>query len=238
MDTLQDTLLVVGLTIHLLLIIAGLRKSNIQLCYSFFVYHAAGFASSVAVTYVIQNAEVKRAFYVIKELGLDAVKIAILLELNTRLFRYYPRVKQTNSLLLKASALVLPLYVWLFPSEAPSWWGAEPLEVHSKINQVLGLVFMAFAGSVLFYRLPIHSRHKFLLLGFLFSQFPLALGYATAAAFGESHRERVSVLNAAFFVLALVIWSKVYWPPYVEAVDPDHSGTRGLGNAHASGAEE
>ncbi len=235
MKDLQNALVVVGLSIHFLIILAGLLKNNIQLCYSFFVYHALGFASSLTMTCFIANQEIGRTFYFIKELGLDAVKIAILLELNARMFKYYARVRQSNFVLFIGIAFLLPLYVLLFHNETPSWWGAIPLEIHSRINQVLCLVFLAFAGSILFYRLHIHPRHKFLLIGFLFSQFPLALGYAAAAAFGESHRQPVSLLNATFFVLALLIWSRVYWPPYAQASDSNRSDAGGLGDPDDSG---
>ena len=211
MDTLQKILLVAGLIVQLLLIFAGLRRGNMRISYLFLVYLCVGFLSSVAVSYLIENHEGRRLFYVVKELLLDAIKIALLLELNLRIFRSYPRVRRSNFFFFIWAGLFLLIYVWLFPLEKQDWWGAIPLDLHSKIMQTTCFIFFVFAGSVLFYRLQIDARHKFLLLGFLFSQFPLALGYALMATFGESARPFLSLLNSGFFVLALFIWTRVYF---------------------------
>jgi hypothetical protein len=65
--------------------------------------------------------------------------------------------------------------------------------------------------SVLYYRIEVATEYKFLLVGYLFSQLPVALGFAYVAIAGEAARDRVSLLNALFFVLAMVIWTRVYW---------------------------
>lgn len=66
------------------------------------------------------------------------------------------------------------------------------------------------AGSILFYRLQIPPAYKYLLLGFLTSQFAVALGFAILATFGEKARVPVSYSNQVFFLLALIIWTRVY----------------------------
>jgi hypothetical protein len=211
MDTLQRILLVGGLIVQLLLILAGLRRENLRISYLFLVYLCVGFLSSIAVSYLIESNEGRRLFYIVKELLLDVIKVGLLVELNRRIFRSYPRVRRSNFFLFVWAGLFLLIYIWLFPPEKPDWWGAIPLDLHSKVMQTTCFIFFVFAGSVLFYRLQIDTRHKYLLLGFLFSQFPLALGYALMATFGEAARPFLSLLNSVFFVLALFIWMKVYF---------------------------
>jgi hypothetical protein len=235
MATIQQFLLGIGLLIQLILLIAGLRKGNIRICYSFFLFLLVAFVSSISVTYLIQSREAKRLFYVAKELGLDCIKIALLIELNALIFRYYPRVKRSNYSFFVLAAVFLLIYIWLVPPEKLDWWGAVPLDLHSKIQQTTCIIFFGFAGAILFYRLQIDPRRKFLLLGFLFSQFPLALGYAAAAAFGEKARPFVSLLNSIFFILALIIWTRVYFGPS-QAVQPIQTATPPLDVPHDSDA--
>ena len=210
MKTLKDGLLVAGLITQLFLILAGLRKRNLQLSYSFFIYLVTSFVSSFTISYLIQDAASSRLFYVVKEFTLDALKTAVLIEFNQRVFRYYPQVKRSNYWFFILAIFGLCLYLWLIPAEKGSWWGTVPLDVHAKIMQANCFLFFVFTGSILFYRLHLDDRHKLLLIGFLFSQFPLALGFAAAVAFGEPARALVSRLNSSFFVIALLIWAKVY----------------------------
>lgn len=211
MQTTQDALLIGGLIVQFVLIVAAFGKGNIQVCYAFFFYLVAGFASTIAVSYFISSPEGKRVFYVGKELLLDIIKIALLLEVNRRVFRFYPRVLRSNRTFFALAAAFLLLYIWLVPPENLSWWGAVPLDFHSKIMQTYCFIFFVFVGSILYYRLHIEPRYKFLLLGFVLSQFPLALGFAVAATFGEKARGAMSLLNSTFFVLALLVWTKVYF---------------------------
>ena len=210
MKTLKDGLLVAGLITQLFLILAGLRKRNLQLSYSFFSYLVASFVSSFTISYLIQDTASSRLFYVVKEFTLDALKTAVLIEFNQRVFRYYPQVKRSNYWFFILAIFGLCLYLWLIPAEKGSWWGTVPLDVHAKIMQANCFLFFVFTGSILYYRLHLDDRHKLLLIGFLFSQFPLALGFAAAVAFGEPARALVSRLNSSFFVIALLIWAKVY----------------------------
>ncbi|MCI0423607.1 MAG: hypothetical protein L0387_03820 [Acidobacteria bacterium] len=211
MKTLQEGLLLAGLAVQFCLTLAGLRKENLRISYSFFVYLSVSFASSFTVSYLIQDPEKNRLFYVIKEFVLDAIKTALLIEFNSRVFRFYPQVKRSNFWFFVLAIFGLALYLWLVPADKGTWWGTVPLDIHAKIMQTNCFLFFVFTGSILFYRLHIDTKHKLLLLGFLFSQFPLALGFATMAAFGERARELFSLLNSVFFVIALLIWAKVYW---------------------------
>ena len=195
---------------QLFLVLAGFKKRNIQLSYSFFIYLLTSFVSSYVVSYLIEDRATSRWFYTAKEFTLDALKTAVLIEFNHRVFRFYPRVKRSNYRFFLLAIFGLCLYLWLVPAEKGTWWGTEPLDVHAKIMQANCFLFVVFTGSILFYRLHIDGRHKLLLIGFLFSQFPLAFGFAAMAAFGAPAQSSGSRLNSLFFVIALLIWAKVY----------------------------
>lgn len=196
---------------QLWLVLAGLRKRNYRLSYSFFAYLLTSFLSSAAISLLIRDQAFSRSFYVIKEFALDALKVAVLVEFNHRVFRFYPQVRRSNYWFFVIAIFGLALYLVLVPAEKGSWWGTVPLDVHAKIMQANCFLFFVFTGSILFYRLHIDGRYKLLLTGFLFSQFPLAFGFAAVSAFGEPARAIGSRLNSLFFVIALLIWAKVYW---------------------------
>ena len=210
MDTLRDGLLLAGLATQFFLVLLGFRSRNRQLSYSFFIYLVVSLVSSLTSSYLIKDAAIVRSFYVVKEFALDALKTAVLIEFNHRVFRFYPQVRRSNYGFMVLAVFGLFVYLWLIPAEKGSWWGTVPFDVHAKIMQANCFLFFVFTGSILFYRLHIDERHKLLLIGFLFSQFPLALGFAAAVTFGEPARELVSRLNSLFFVIALLIWAKVY----------------------------
>ena len=234
---LKDGLLVAGLVLQFFLVLAGFRKRNMQLSYSFFVYLVTSFVSSYVVSNLIEDRATSRSFYTAKEFTLDAIKTAVLLEFNHRVFRFYPRVQRSNYSFFFMAIFGLGLYLWLVPAEKGTWWGTEPLDVHAKIMQANCFLFVVFTGSILFYRLHIDGRHKLLLIGFLFSQFPLAFGFAAMAAFGAPARAPGSRLNSLFFVVALLIWAKVYLKN--DSIDHTRSPLdSGMGRLADSGASK
>ena len=234
---LKDGLLVAGLVLQFFLVLAGFRKRNMQLSYSFFVYLLTSFVSSYVVSNLIDDRATSRWFYTAKEFTLDAIKTAVLLEFNHRVFRFYPRVQRSNYWCFLLAIFGLSLYLWLVPAEKGTWWGTEPLDVHAKIMQANCFLFVVFTGSILFYRLHIDGRHKLLLIGFLFSQFPLAFGFAAMAAFGAPARAPGSRLNSSFFVVALLIWAKVYLKN--DSIDHTRSPLdSGMGRLADSGASK
>jgi hypothetical protein len=237
MTTLRNGLLIVGLVLQLFLVLAGLQKRNLRFNYSFYIYLLTSFVSTIVISCIVQDVTTSRSFYKTKEFILDALKTAVLIEFNHRVFRYYPRVKRSNYGFFALAIFGLCLYLWLVPAEKGTWWGTGPLDVHAKIMQANCFMFVIFAGSILFYRLHIEERYKLLLIGFLISQFPLAFGFAVMAALGAPVRALSSRSNSAFFVIALLIWAKVY----LKHDSVDHTritADSGMGSPVDSGASQ
>ena len=70
MTMLKDGLLVAGLVLQFFLVLAGFRKRNMQLSYSFFVYLLTSFVSSYVVSNLIDDRATSRWFYTAKEFTL------------------------------------------------------------------------------------------------------------------------------------------------------------------------
>ena len=154
------------------------------------------FLSDLAVAATLKmSSNAQRRFFFWAEFLQDFVAIILVIELNSRLFKYYPRVRRSNQFIFFFAGIFFFVYHWLTPQTRKDWWFSTGSDLHSKILQATCIVLLFMAGSILFYRLQIPPAYKYLLLGFLTSQFAVALGFAVLATFGEKARVPVSYSN-------------------------------------------
>jgi len=207
----QQIFVVLCLVLEAVLLVLAFTKDRMRICYSFFIYLLFVFVSDSVYATLLMFKIGARQFYVLKEFCLDLIKIGMALELNWKIFKYYPRVRGSNLVGIIGAAIFFLIYHWLTPQKNLDWWFSIPSDVHSKILQATCISFLYMSGSILFYRLQITGAYKFLILGFLVSQLPLALGFAIMAAFGQKARIPLSYFNSIFFLLALIVWIRVYF---------------------------
>ena len=210
MNRYQEILLVFCLLLEASILLLAIRRRKISLCYSFFAYLLITFLTDLAFATLNMSATVGRQLYRWDEFGGAFVKIVLVLELNSRLFKYYPRVRRSNQLIFFFACIFFFVYRWLTPQTRVDWWFSIESDLNSKILQATCIVLLFMSGSILFYRLHIPAAYKYLLLGFLTSQFAVALGLAVLATFGQRARVPIAYSNTVFFLLALVIWTRVY----------------------------
>jgi hypothetical protein len=225
MSGLQQSIATIGQVIHLLLLLMGLRQQRFRRCLTFYIYLLVTFISSVVISYVVSEKELRRQIYYLKEFVLDLIKIGMLIELNKKIFGVFPRVQRSNRALFGITVLIFIVYAFALPAESKTWWGSFPFDLHSKVLQTTCLAYLMMVFSALYYRIEVATEYKFLLIGYLFSQLPVALGFAYVAIAGEAARERVSILNSIFFVLAMLIWTRVYWAYDKDTDSPDINGS-------------
>ena len=230
----QQIVLTIALGLHLFLLVIGLRRQRIRICLTFYVYLVTTFLSTVLVHYLIEEKEMKRFVYYLKEYLLDFIKLLMLLELNQKIFSLFPRVRRLNRALFSIAGVLFIVYAIVLPTESSFWWGSIPFDLHSKILQTTCLAYLMLVGSALFYRIEVFREYKFLLMGYLVSQLPVALGFAYVALAGESARRAVSLLNSIFFLLAMLVWTRVYWT-YDKNSDSTDSIGRWVDNTASSG---
>jgi len=226
MGGLQQVVATIGLAIHLFLLLIGLRQQRFRKCLTFYVYLLATFSSTVVITYVVNEKDLRRQIYYLKEFLLDIIKLAMLLELNHKIFRFFPRVQRSNRALFGITGILFIVYALAFPAESKSWWGSVPFDLHSKVLQTTCLAYLVMVFSALYYRIEVLAEFKYLLMGYLFSQLPVALGFAYVAIVGEAARKTVSLLNSLFFVVAMLVWTRVYWVYDKDSNSPSTLGSR------------
>jgi hypothetical protein len=235
MSELQQLIATIGQLIHFLLLLLGLRHQRFRRCLTFYIYLLVTFISSVAISYVVSEKELRRQIYYLKEFLLDIIKIGMLIELNRKIFSFFPKVQRSNRALFGITGILFIVYAFALPAESKTWWGSLPFDLHSKVLQTTCLAYLMMVFSALYYRIEVAAEYKSLLIGYLFSQLPVALGFAYVAIAGEAARNRVSLLNSFFFVLAMVIWTRVYWPYDKDTDSPDFTGG-GVDHPHSSRA--
>jgi len=210
MDRPYQILQVLCLVLEALILFLAIRKRKIALCYSFFAYLAITFVTDLAAATLKMSEAFGHQLYRWDELVGNFVKIILVVELNSRVFKFYPRVRRSNQFIFFFACIFFFVYHWLTPQIRNDWWFSIESDLNSKILQATCTVLLFMSGSILFYRLHVPPAYKHLLLGFLTSQFALALGLAVLATFGRGARVPVNYSNAIFFLVALVIWSRGY----------------------------
>jgi hypothetical protein len=210
MNRYQQILLVFCLLLEFTILLLAIRRRKISLCYSFFFYLMMTLLTDLAVATLNMSATLGRQLYRWDELAGNFVKIILVLELNSRVFKYYPRVRRSNQFIFFFACIFFFVYHLLTPPTRDDWWFSMESDLNSKILQATCVVLLFMSGSILFYRLHIPAAYKYLLLGFLTSQFAVALGLAVLATFGQKARVPIAYSNSVFFLLALVIWTRVY----------------------------
>ena len=211
MDRYQQVLLVVCLLLEASILFLAIQRRKISLCYSFFAYLTITFVADLATATLKMTPEEQRRFYLWSEFLQDFVAIILILELNPRVFKYYPRVRRSNQFIFFFAGIFFVIYHLLTPqTQQHDWWFSRPSDLHSKILQATCVVFLFMSGSILFYRLRIPATYKYLMIGFAISQFAAALAFAIAAAFGQNARVPVNYSQTIFFLLALIVWTRVY----------------------------
>jgi hypothetical protein len=210
MDPYEQVFLVLGLLLEGSILFLAILRRKISLCYSFFVYMGIAFLSDLAVATLKMSGNQERQVFLWAEFLQDFVAIVLILELNSRVFKYYPRVQRSNRFVFFLAGIFFILYHLLTPQTRNDWWFSKPSDLHSKILQATCIVFLFMTGSILFYRLRIPAAYKYLLMGFAISQFAAALAFAVAAVFGQNARVPASYSQTIFFLLAFIVWTRVY----------------------------
>ncbi|MFN8009033.1 MAG: hypothetical protein U0V70_18790 [Terriglobia bacterium] len=237
MNEVLQAVTTLGLGIHFTLILIGARRKRFRICLAFYIYLLVSFVSTIVISYVISEKELRRQIYYLKEFLLDLIKLVMLFELNRKIFGLFPRVRRSNRALFGITGMVFVTYAFALPVESKVWWGSIPFDLHSKVLQTTCLAYLILVFSALYYRIEVPLAYKYLVMGYLISQLPVALGFAYVAMAGEAARDRVSLVNSLFFVLAMLVWTRVYLD-HGQNRNPIDTTGGGLGNPLSARTEE
>ena len=165
-------------------------------------------------------------FWWYKEIVLNVLKFLIAFELISRAFSRFPGAKATAYRVMGlVVGLTLVTVVWL----AAGWQGQPALEGRDaaarvvseflpRITTAVTLLFVAIAGLILWYRLPVESMQKAILIGFvpylIFFYMVLELQAANLWPKGGW----LAGLNTWAWPLLLGYWARSAWQPFREII--------------------
>lgn len=204
----QLLMLCAGLVLEVILLAGVFRRGHYRACFAFPLYVVAVLVPSVLFAfwpgrfYTWDN-------YILKEIVHNLLKFAIALELAYRTFRAFPGALLTVRRVVLLAFLALAVVVASIETT-----GLQPsdvqLEWHTRVLNGTIWLFTAIAAMMLWYRLPVESFHKAILVGFLPYLLIFSLGLRALAEWGEAARLLQRVHTSAYLVL-LLYWNRAAW---------------------------
>jgi hypothetical protein len=211
MSAYQTTIAVMVL-LTIPLVLAGLAaRRRYGVAYTFTLYLTVVFVTELLIV-GWPDVFYRKVFYLHKENAMNALRFGVALELMYRTFRAFPsahRAARTLFLALLAMTLVMVLAVT----------GDQP-DANTLVNKVQPRVISAtvwlltaLAGLILWYRLPVETFHKAILIGWV----PYLLIFSAALNYVGDYGPRFLIASNYVHTLAflglLMFWARAAWAP-------------------------
>jgi len=197
-----------------------LRHRRYRACPMFLVYLLAVLVTDLLPT-VWPDRFYTGSFWLVRESIHNVVRFAAALELAYRTFRAFPGARST------ARVLLLLFVVTSFVSVVAAAWELPALPEYSEILTRLqpplltGTIWllMGIAALILWYRLPVDSMHKAILLGWVPYLLVFSAGLDLARRYGwEQFLPWLNYVHITAYLLLLTYWARAAWAPAVTRV--------------------
>jgi hypothetical protein len=186
-------------------------RRRYDVAYTFTIYLAVVFVTDL-LALAWTDIFYKKEFYLHKENAINALRFGVALELMYRTFRAFPSAHRAARVLF-LTLLCLTLVVVV------SATGDRP-DAYTLVNKVQPRVlsatvwlFTALSALILWYRLPVESFHKAILLGWV----PYLLVFSAALNYvGDYGKEFIALTNYVHTIAylgLLVYWCMAAWAP-------------------------
>jgi hypothetical protein len=211
MSALQTTIAVLGL-ITMSVLLAGLvKRRRYDVAYTFTLYLTVVFATEL-VALVWQDTFYRRSFYLHKENLINALRFVVALELMYRTFSAFPSAHRTARGVFLALVTLTLIVVITATGEQPDAYTLVN-KVQPQVISACVWLFTALAALILWYRLPVDSLHKAILLGWV----PYLLVFSAALNYvGENGPDLIPLTNYVHTLAYLGLlgyWARAAWAP-------------------------
>lgn len=210
--TLQRWVFAQAVGVLVFVILAGLvRRRYVACCWSFFLYLAAIWVSDRLMGAWMGRVD-DFALYSAKETVLDVMKYIVALEVWLRTFVSFPRARLRVGLLLTAVLIGTAMATLTVEADLPSYYAlASLISPRQKAGSLT--LFAVIAAGAWWYRIPLHSLHRAILLGFA--------GYLTLSTFLHSlvgilaaegwSIEVLAAIDVSGYFLTCIVWARAAW---------------------------
>jgi hypothetical protein len=208
----------------LLTLVGLVVRRHITTCPTFGLYLLVVFATDSLMLFESYD---RMSFWLMKEIALNVLKFLVALELISRAFAAFPGAKATAYRVMGlVMGLTLLVVVWLAAGWRPEAWlisdrAAATLivsEFHTRIITGTTLLFVSIAALILWYRLPVESMQKAILIGFVpyLIFFYMTLELQTANLWPKGGW--LARLGALAWPVLLGYWAHAAWQPFRESI--------------------
>src|SRR5262245_32482540 len=150
--------------------------------------------------------------WVLSEIVHNLLKFGIALELAVRTFRVFPGATATARRLLFLVVVVTGCATVTDPLSTPDYLIIAG-DLHGRILHGTMWLFLSLTAVILWYRLPVSSFHKAILLGFVPYLLIFTLAMNLFRSFGWVINEYVGYLHSLAYVALLLYWTSAVWKP-------------------------
>ncbi|HEY5908026.1 MAG TPA: hypothetical protein VIZ31_08265 [Vicinamibacteria bacterium] len=222
---------ILGQSLVLMALVGLLVRKHIAVCWSFGLYLAAVLVTDVLMflggmpaggTLDFFDSYDTLKFWLQKETVLSALKFAVAFELIGRAFSKFPGAYATARRmfwLVVGLTVISTLWVaasWNVPTGSREEYALVVAAFQPRVLTATTWLFVSIAGLILWYRLPIVSMAKAILIGFV----PyLLLSYLVLELRTANQWPRFGWLNALdtwAWILLLGYWARSAWQPFRE----------------------
>ncbi len=185
------------------------RRYNVA--YTFTVYLAVVYVTEL-LTVLWPDTFYRRAFYLHKENAINALRFGVALELMYRTFRAFPSAHRSARAVFLALVSVTLVLVVAATGDQPDAYTLVN-KVQPRVISACVWLFTMLAALILWYRLPVDSFHKAILLGWVpyLLIFSAALNYV--GDYGPQFLGLSNYVHTVAYLGLLLFWARAAWAP-------------------------
>ena len=216
-------IVILGQSLVLLTLVGMVVRRHVVTCQAFGLYLLTVFVTDLLL---LRDSFDYLTIWWYKEIVLNVLKFMIAFELISRAFSRFPGARATARRLVGlVVGLTLVTVIWL----AAGWQGEAGLgqrdaaarivgEFHPRIVTATTLLFVAIAALILWYRLPVESMQKAILIGFVPYLIYFYMFLELQAANLWPKGGWLAGLNTWAWPLLLGYWARSAWQPFREII--------------------
>lgn len=222
MEPFDLAVVIVGLCLVFWILTGLLARKHIVSAWSFAFYLGALFVTDALM---LLDRFDTLAFWLRKEVVLNALKFGIAFELIARAFGKFPGAKATaHRIFWLIVILTVVSTVWVASSWSVDTTGLTSREVAAhvvgafqpRVVTAITWLFVAIAGLILWYRLPVESMPKAILIGFVPYLLFMYLALELKTANHWPKEGWITRLDTWAYLLLMGYWARSAWQPFRE----------------------
>ncbi len=207
----QYTILWTGSATLLVTLVGLFVRGRQRVCRSFTVYIAAVlFPQLLYLTW--PDRFYTGDFWMLAEVVHCILKFVIALEVGFLVLRRFPGASRSGRWVGLVVVWAIFFAIFALPAENPDYYAIAGKLLPRILNGTVWL-FVALAGVILWYRLPLHPLHKAIVLGFVPYLLVFSVAMTVLDTFGWQHRLPTAYFHTLAYLALEIYWAWAAWRP-------------------------